>query len=367
MEVNGPAGDRERTTNVVPTSRPIPSKCPKSLSRVHRDVNSRLPESYWDYEALHLEFGTQDIYEIVNKVGRGKYSEVFSGINVLRNEKCIIKVLKPVRSKKIKREVKILQNLAGGPNIIQLKDLVIEPESKTISFIFERVEAVDHRELYPTLADYDIRYYLFQILRALEFAHSRGIMHRDVKPHNVMIDPRTRTLRLIDWGLAEFYHAGVEYNVRVASRYYKGPELLVNLYEYDYSLDLWSLGCVLAGMIFKIDVLFHGSDNDDQLIKILDVLGMEDFERYLAKYGLKVPKQLRELLTGLPTDRSNWTSFINEENQHLANAEAIDLLNGLLRYDHAERLSAAEAMSHPYFNPVRNVIMNEASAMDCSQ
>ena len=182
-----------------------------------------------------------------------------------------------------------------------------------------------------------------------------------------MIDPRTRTLRLIDWGLAEFYHAGVEYNVRVASRYYKGPELLVNLYEYDYSLDLWSLGCVLAGMIFKIDVLFHGSDNDDQLIKILDILGMKDFERYLVKYNLKMPKQLKELLADLPTDRSDWISFINEENQHLANAEAIDLLNGLLRYDHAERLSAAEAMSHPYFNPVRNVIMSEASAMDCSQ
>lgn len=67
-------------------------------------------------------------------------------------------------------------------------------------------------------------------------------MHRDVKPHNVMIDAKHRKLRLIDWGLAEFYHAGTEYNVRVASRYFKGPELLVNMRDYDYSLDLWSLG-----------------------------------------------------------------------------------------------------------------------------
>ncbi len=74
-------------------------------------------------------------------------------------------------------------------------------------------------------------------------------MHRDVKPHNVMIDHEKRTLRLIDWGLAEFYHPGTEYNVRVASRYFKGPELLVDFQEYDYSLDMWSLGCMYASMV----------------------------------------------------------------------------------------------------------------------
>lgn len=72
-------------------------------------------------------------------------------------------------------------------------------------------------------------------------------MHRDVKPHNVMIDHQQRKLRLIDWGLAEFYHPRKEYNVRVASRYFKGPELLVDLQDYDYSLDMWSLGCMFAG------------------------------------------------------------------------------------------------------------------------
>jgi casein kinase II subunit alpha len=70
----------------------------------------------------------QDNYEIVRKIGRGKYSEVFEGVNIMNNEKCVIKVLKPVKKKKIKREIKILQNLAGGPNIVSLLDVVRDPQ-----------------------------------------------------------------------------------------------------------------------------------------------------------------------------------------------------------------------------------------------
>lgn len=80
---------------------------------------------------LSVLWGTQDHYEIVRKVGRGKYSEVFEGVNVASasgSEKCIVKVLKPVKKKKIKREIKILQNLAGGPNVIALLDIVRDPQ-----------------------------------------------------------------------------------------------------------------------------------------------------------------------------------------------------------------------------------------------
>ena len=146
---------------------------------------------------------------------------MFAGVNTLNQSKCVIKILKPVKKKKIKREIKILQNLCGGKNIIQLLDVVRDPQSKTPSLIFEYINNTDFKVLYPTLTDYDIRYYLFELLKALDFCHSNGIMHRDVKPHNVMIDHERRELRLIDWGLAEFYHPNREYNVRVASRYFK--------------------------------------------------------------------------------------------------------------------------------------------------
>ena len=177
-----------------------------SVARVYADVNSTRPPSYWDYEKMEIQWRSQEDYEVIRKIGRGKYSEVFEGINVKTNHLCVIKILKPVKKKKIRREILILQNLCGGPNIVQLYDMVRDAASETPSLIFEHVDNNDFKLLYPTLTDYDIRYYIYELLKALDFCHSNGIMHRDVKPHNVMIDHKQRKLRLIDWGLAEFYH-----------------------------------------------------------------------------------------------------------------------------------------------------------------
>ena len=161
-------------------------------------------------------------------------------------------------------------------------------------------------------------------------------MHRDVKPHNVMIDHEKRKLRLIDWGLAEFYHQGTEYNVRVASRYFKGPELLVDFQEYDYSLDMWSLGAMFASMIFRKEPFFHGNSNSDQLVKIAKVLGTEDLFDYLDRYDIELDPQYDDILGRFP--KKSWHSFISAENQRFVSNDAIDFLDKLLRYDHMVRL-----------------------------
>mmetsp|Transcript_8197 Transcript_8197/g.16132 ORF Transcript_8197/g.16132 Transcript_8197/m.16132 type:complete len:355 (+) Transcript_8197:2557-3621(+) len=321
--------------------------------RYYADVNAQRPLEYSDYESLNVVWGSQDDYEISKKIGHGKYSEVFDGMNAKSDTKVVIKILKPVKKAKIKREIKILQNLTGGPNIVQLLDVVRDPATRTPALIFEHVNSDHFKTLFPQLLDYDIRYYIFELLKALDFCHSQGIMHRDVKPHNIMIEHAKRKLRLIDWGLAEFYHPGTEYNVRVASRYFKGPELLVDNQQYDYSLDMWSLGAMFAGMIFRKDPFFHGHDNTDQLVKIAQVMGTDDLLKYLQKYGLELDDAYDGVLGQY--SRKPWSKFINSDNQHLCTPEALDFLSSLLKYDHAERILPKEAMRHPYFQPVREM------------
>lgn len=319
-------------------------------ARLYADVLSTKDPDYYKYESLSIKWNSPENYEIIKKIGHGKYSEVFEGIDISNNQKIVIKVLKPVKKEKYKREVKILINLTGGTNIIKLLNTVKDPISKTPALIFEFVNNTHFRTLYPILTDFQVRYYIYELLKALDFSHSMGIMHRDVKPQNVMIDHSQRLLRLIDWGLAEFYHPLTEYNVRVASRYFKGPELLVDDELYYYSLDMWSLGAMLAGIIFQKDPFFHGRDNQDQLVKIAKVLGTQELFKYLDKYGLELSSQL-EKMVGKHVLKP-WQRFITPENQHLAVPEALDLLSAMLKYDHNERILPHEAMKHIYFAPV---------------
>lgn len=330
----------EEEPNILPHLLPKFFMVVVTTARTNSNVNEQQDRSYWDYENYEIVTGDIERYRVYQRIGKGKYSEVFEGRR--NKEKMVIKVLKPVRATKINREILILRNLSHK-NIIRLLDVVMDPDSQTFSLIFEYIEHEECINMFGRFTYEDTVEYCRQMLSALKYCHSMGIMHRDIKPQNMIINEARRELKLIDWGLAEFYHPGQEYSVRVASRYYKGPELLVNYPYYDYSLDIWSFGCVLAEIVFKKRPFFHGESNNDQFVKIARVLGYTDLKRYISKYDMGLPKYCEGV-----GERISLHSFASPDRNALY-GEAIDLLERIFVYDHQDRPTAEECLDHPFF------------------
>jgi len=227
-------------------------------------------------------------YELQKTLGRGKYSDVFEGIDITTEKKVVIKILKPVRKIKIAREIRILQILRNGPHIVELIDMCLDQCTSTPSLIFEYLSPINLKQIMLNLSLEEIKMYMYQVFQAMDYCHSKGIMHRDIKPMNIIVDVDSKQLKLIDWGLSEFYLPDKELNTRVSSRPYKSPELLVGYQQYDFSMDIWSAGCMLAAMIFRKEHFFLGKDNNDQLVKIVSVLGSNEFYEYLRKYKIQI-------------------------------------------------------------------------------
>ncbi|KCZ74409.1 CMGC/CK2 protein kinase, partial [Anncaliia algerae PRA109] len=247
---------------------------------------------------------------------------------------------------KVNREVKILKSLEHE-NIIGLLDVVVDFNTQTHSLIFEYLNHENTLTIFENANEEDIIYYSRQILLALEHAHSKGIMHRDIKPQNILIDPETRHLKVIDWGLAEFYHPGNCYPVRVATRYYKGPELLVGYGYYNYSLDIWSFGCLFAELLFGKRPIFAGKDDINQLAKIVEILGRTDLIKYCSKYEIKLSNEVNDSLE--ESKKRDWEDVFEKNKAVNRKKDAIDLLNKIIVYDHSTRLTARECLQHPFF------------------
>ncbi|KAK5993866.1 Casein kinase II subunit alpha [Cladobotryum mycophilum] len=300
-----------------------------------------------DFQGV-VEQGNIDDYEIVRKIstlGRGKYAELFEGIDVTDFRRCIIKSPNPMGRKRVRREMEILRALRGGPNILECLDVVWDPCTESSSIIFDYFENTDYRALYPRFDTNDNRYYMRELLKALEFCHRQQIMHRDVRPPNIMIDHNQRKLRLFGWDYAEYYVPHTQYSVR-AGRFFRPPELLLDYEEYDCSVDMWNLGSMFASMIFRRDPFFHGNSRFDQIEKIASVLGTKGLFNYIERYDMDGSDQIDGMQV---FEQRAWSSFVNEENSRLVDDCAIDLVDKLLRWDHKERITARQALEHAYF------------------
>ncbi|CAD8052342.1 unnamed protein product [Paramecium sonneborni] len=316
------------------------------LPKYYADFNVKQPQHYWDYDNYKIKFGHQDDYEIYEKIGFGKYSEVFQGVSIMNHQNVVIKVLKPNVPEKLNREVLVLKNLKDHPLVTELLDVVQDYSSLRQSLIFKQECLINLKDIRYYQSLMPIKFLIKSLLEVLDYAHSIGIFHRDIKPHNILTDSKFSYLKLLDWGLAEFYHPNKEYNTRVASRYFKSPEVLLDYRQYHHSIDSWGVGCLMAGMIFQKEPFFAGLNNEDQLIKIVNVLGSDVLNQYLEKWKINLPTRYPKFPY---STEKRFELFINKENKHLCTPEAIDLLKKLLIFDHSERILPKDALQHPFF------------------
>ena len=185
---------------------------------------------------------------------------------------------------------------------------------------------------------------MHNFLLAVDYLHKRGVCHRDIKPHNVLVDPRDGRAKLCDFGCSKRLVAG-EPNIQyICARYYRAPEIAFGWPHYTLAIDTWSVGCVMAEL-YTGRPLFPGKNSVDQLAKIVKVLGTPDAEE-LAAMG-QDPNRFRHPARADPDAKRRGLT------EALCNPDipddAIDLMLGLLQYNPRTRLTASQALAHPYF------------------
>ena len=311
------------------------------------EKNYKEPALYYiNYE---FDVGNIDNYIVESKIGRGRYSDVYEGLQKNTNEKVVIKILKPITKVKIKREICILYTLKKCPNIVKILDVIKENYSEIFCIICKSISGIELKNFYMGISPQDLKFYMYKIIECLEYSHRKKIMHRDIKLTNIAINKETKELNIYDWGLSDFYIKDYKYTLTIGSRYYKAPELFMEYKKYDCSIDMWSVGCLFGAMLFQINFLFQGNSNQDQLIVIAKQFGFNKINNFLEKYkgscflAQKIIKKIKKY------EEKSWDEFINDKNKYLISEDALDLLNKLLEIDPEKRISAKDALNHPFF------------------
>ncbi|XP_006732725.1 cyclin-dependent kinase 6 [Leptonychotes weddellii] len=204
----------------------------------------------------------------------------------------------------------------------------------------------------PGVPTETIKDMMFQLLRGLDFLHSHRVVHRDLKPQNILVTSSGQ-IKLADFGLARIYSFQMALTSVVVTLWYRAPEVLLQS-SYATPVDLWSVGCIFAEM-FRRKPLFRGSSDVDQLGKILDVIGLpgeEDWPRDVA-----LPRQAFHSKSPQPIEK--FVTDIDEQGK--------DLLLKCLTFNPAKRISAYSALSHPYFHDLERCKENLDAHLPPSQ
>ena len=186
------------------------------------------------------------------------------------------------------------------------------------------------------------------MFRALEYIHSLGICHRDIKPQNILVNSSSHVLKLCDFGSAKKLVKGEPNVAYICSRYYRAPELIFGATEYDNQIDVWSIGCVIVEMLLG-QPLFPGESAIDQLVEIIKILGTPTKQQVLI-----MNPDYNEIK--FPTIKQYpWAKFFKNK---IVEDDFVDFISKILVYEPNVRLNPTTALSHPYFDELKQKKVN---------
>ncbi|EGF84113.1 hypothetical protein BATDEDRAFT_36457 [Batrachochytrium dendrobatidis JAM81] len=288
-------------------------------------------------------------YVRLEKLGEGTYATVYKGKSCQTSETVALKKIhlnaeEGAPSTAI-REISLMKELKHM-NIVRLYDVIHTEVTLTLVFEFmdqdlKKFMDVHGGALKPSLCCN----FMFQLLRGIMFCHDNRVLHRDLKPQNLLINSNFE-LKLADFGLARAFGIPVNtFSNEVVTLWYRAPDVLLGSRNYSTSIDMWSIGCIMSEM-HTGKPLFSGKDNEDQLLKIFKLLGtptedtwprVSEYSEYKKTFPYYAPIDLR---TKLP----------------MLDNVALNILARMLQYQPLIRVSAKEALLHPYFAEIIQAI-----------
>ncbi|KAG1937002.1 mitogen-activated protein kinase 12 [Pimephales promelas] len=313
-------------------------------------MSARSRPGYYRQEVNKTAWEVPERYKDLKQVGTGAYGTVCYAFDRRTGAKVAIKKLhRPFQSdlfaKRAYRELRLLKHMKHD-NVIGLVDVFTADLSLDRFHDFYLVMpfmATDLGKLMKTqrLSEDKVQYLVYQILKGLKYIHAAGIIHRDLKPGNLAVNEECE-LKILDFGLAR--QTDSEMTGYVVTRWYRAPEVILSWMHYTQTVDIWSVGCIMAEMLLG-KPLFKGNDHLDQLMEIMKITGTptkeftaklqsEDARNYIAKLPKLKKKDLRALLPNV-------------------NPQAINVLDSMLLLDPESRITAAEGLALPFFSDFR--------------
>ncbi|KAI9064066.1 kinase-like protein [Trametes sanguinea] len=356
----GDPGTGAKSSSPIPSPGSDNGRRGRSRTRTHAARRSEDLTNRKGYHALQSSFGkvfhVEKRWKLIRELGSGAYGFVISAADEISGEPVAIKMVtraleKVALAKRVLREITLLRHFAHE-NITGLIDVDCTPDLSEIYIFMEPMEADLHQIIKSgqPLTNEHVQYFVYQVFRGMKYIHSASVVHRDLKPGNLLVNADCE-LKICDFGLSRGFNSAPDDNPTmmteyVATRWYRAPEIMLVYKAYNTPIDVWAIGCIMAELLTG-KPLFKGKDYVDQLNKILDVLGTPD-DAVVSR--IASPKA-QAYMRSLPLKRK--VPF--EKLIPTADPQAVDLLEKLLKFDPAERITVVDALEHPWLSAYHDV------------